>query len=152
VPSPFGRPLEGFPHHEVGVSAFGGAAYNIPLRHDRCNFVSSAAIGLLGLITVPDRPKSKDSDASEPLGAYQEWSEHRYDPRHYLGGNLAPHLDKARLGKSARRKAGQLLALMALMTILAAAASWQDSGALERAAWLGLAALTTAAAVRMYRP
>jgi hypothetical protein len=97
-----------------------------------------------------DKPKPKESEP-EPIRAYQEWSAHRYDPGHYLGGNLAPHLDKSRLGKSARRKAGLLLAVMAFMAIMGAVSSWPFSPALERVALIGLAALVTTAAYRMYR-
>ena len=98
-----------------------------------------------------DKPKPKASDEPEQIRAYQEWSEHRYDPGHYLGGNLEPHLDQSRLGKSARRKAGLLLAVMAFMTIMATVSSWPFSAAIERVAWVCLTALLTAAAFRMYR-
>ena len=96
-----------------------------------------------------DKPKA--SGEPREIRTYREWSAHRYDPGHYLGGNLAPHLDKSRLGPSARRKAGLLLGVMALISIMATVSSWPLSGPFERVAQVALTALVTAAAFRMYR-
>ena len=82
---------------------------------------------------------------------YVEWAEHRYDPGHYLGGTLEPHLRKHALDSHARKKAGLFLAVIAVMTFAAAIVSWSSQEALERVASASLTALTCAAAWKMYR-
>ena len=51
-----------------------------------------------------------------PVDNYIEWSQHRLDPGHYLGGTLPPHLRKSALGPRARRLSGVLLMLMGVLT------------------------------------
>jgi hypothetical protein len=52
-------------------------------------------------------PKGKGRQ--DPLGSYYEWVQHRYDPGHYLGGTIEPHLRKSSLGPRARRRSGMML-------------------------------------------
>jgi len=56
-------------------------------------------------------------DRRDPLADYIEWTNNRYNPGHYLGGNLPPHLRKASLGPRARRRAGTLLGISALSAL-----------------------------------
>jgi hypothetical protein len=93
----------------------------------------------------------KDDRRIDPIREYTEWAEHRYDPGHYLGGTLEPHLRKNALGPRARRNAGWFLAVIALMTSAGALLSWSTQGGLERLATVSIAALTCAAAWKMFR-
>ena len=45
----------------------------------------------------------------DPIDNYIEWARHRYDPGHYLGGTIPPHLRKSSLGPRARRLSGMML-------------------------------------------
>jgi len=63
----------------------------------------------------------------DPIANYTEWVDNRHNPGYYLGGNLKPHLRKGALGPRARRKAGPLLGIMAVMTIAAAIASFDPN-------------------------
>ena len=51
----------------------------------------------------------KGRGPKDPFGTYIEWADHRYDPGHYLGGNIPPHLSKSALGPRAQRLSGILL-------------------------------------------
>jgi len=85
------------------------------------------------------------------IADYVEWTEHRYDPGHYLGGNLPPYLRKTWLGPRARRRAGVFVAMLALPT-LSPFAPFLSSGSVGNALGLsGLMLLTIAAAVKIYR-
>jgi hypothetical protein len=53
-----------------------------------------------------------------PIENYIEWSKHRYDPGHYLGGTLPPHLRKNSLGPRARRLSGLFLLFSGLGSVL----------------------------------
>jgi len=46
----------------------------------------------------------KRRNCPDPIRDYIEWTEHRYNPGHYLGGNLPPYLRKSSLGPRARRR------------------------------------------------
>lgn len=97
---------------------------------------------------------AKDDRRDDPIGDYVEWTEHRYDPGHYLGGNPPPHLSKSSLGPSARRRAGLFIGVIALMTVFATVATATGPGVdspWEWAGMVGLVALTITAAVKMYR-
>ena len=91
---------------------------------------------------------SKDDPRPDPLREYLEWARHRYDPGHYLGGTLPPHLRKNALGPRARKKAGLLLVVMTVLW-LAAAASTTD--VLPRMLLVALGLLSAGAAWKMYR-
>ena len=56
----------------------------------------------------------KGKGRQDPFGTYVEWAEHRYDPGHYLGGTIAPHLRKSALGPRARRFSGIMLVVSGL--------------------------------------
>ncbi len=86
----------------------------------------------------------------DPFADYVEWTRHRYDPGHYLGGTLPPHLRKSSLGRKGRRNAGVLLMIMAVLAFggfLAAAQSGSDRMLLVVAALWPL--LPLAAGLRM---
>lgn len=87
----------------------------------------------------------------DPVADYVEWTDHRYDPGYYLGGNLPPHLRKESLGPRARRKAGLLLGIMAVASVVAAAGSMGFASHWEMLASVGLVGLIGLAAVKMYR-
>jgi hypothetical protein len=60
----------------------------------------------------------KGKGRQDPFGTYVEWAEHRYDPGHYLGGTIAPHLRKSTLGPRARRLSGIMLVVSGLCSAL----------------------------------
>jgi hypothetical protein len=95
------------------------------------------------------RPETEDGQRL--TRSYQEWVTHRYGPGHYLGGNIAPHLDTARLGARARRYSAALLGFMALVTALMAVGELRSGSWFHLAMALGLFALLTGAAIKMYR-
>ena len=95
------------------------------------------------------RPETEDSQ--QLVRSYQEWAAHRCDPGHYLGGNIAPHLDTTRLGARARRYSAVLLGFMALVTALMAVGELRSGSWFHMAMALGLFALLTGAAIKMYR-
>jgi hypothetical protein len=96
----------------------------------------------------------------DPIGTYLEWAKHRYDPGHYLGGTIEPHLRKSSLGPRARRLSGLMLFFSGLAGLsLAAAFPYMDSPALSGvypyvifAMMAGVSLLTLAAGVGMFRP
>ena len=51
----------------------------------------------------------KRGERRDPIAEYIEWTEHRYDPGHYLGGNLPPDLRKSSLSPKGRRYSGIIL-------------------------------------------
>lgn len=53
----------------------------------------------------------------DPFADYREWTEHRYDPGHYLGGTIPPHLRRTSLGRRARRRAGVLLMVVGVALV-----------------------------------
>jgi hypothetical protein len=94
----------------------------------------------------------KRKRVDDPIADYIEWTQHRYDPGYYLGGNLPPHLRKASLGPKGRRFAGILLGVMALMTLASALGmSAFELPILEVIAYAAVVMLIAAAAVKMYR-
>lgn len=90
----------------------------------------------------------------DPMADYIEWIDNRYNPGHYLGGNVPPYLRKSSLGPNARRLAGLALALTALMG-LASLVPWfsftDGWSRVEFAVGLGVFALLAWAAVVMFR-
>lgn len=87
----------------------------------------------------------------DPIGNYIEWTHHRYDPGHYLGGTIKPELRKSSLGPRATRLSGMLLLGSGLGgLVLTAFAGYSDGpGA---ALGFGLyAGLLVAAGVSMWR-
>ena len=99
---------------------------------------------------VGDQKPGTD-DGQQQIRSYQEWVTHRYDPGHYLGGNIAPHLDTTRLGPRARRYSAALLGFMALVTALMAVGELRSGSWFHLAMALGLFVLVTGAAIKMYR-
>jgi hypothetical protein len=93
----------------------------------------------------------EDDERMKPIREYTEWAQHRYDPGHYLGGTLEPHLRKYALGPRARRHAGLFLAVIAAGTSLMVVAFWPAHGLFERLTSGALAMLTWVAAWKMYR-
>jgi hypothetical protein len=92
------------------------------------------------------RPETEDGQRL--TRSYPEWVTHRYDPGHYLGGNIAPHFDTARLGARARRYSTALLGFMALVTALMAVGELRSGSWFHLAMALGLFVLVTGAASR----
>jgi hypothetical protein len=95
--------------------------------------------------------KPETEDGRQLIRSYQEWVTHRYDPGYYLGGNIAPHLDTTRLGPRARRYSAALLGFMALVTALMVVGEVRSGSWFHLAMALGLLALVTGAAIKMYR-
>jgi hypothetical protein len=93
-------------------------------------------------------------EVEQPIPAiesYKEWSANRYNPGHYLGGRLEPHLDQLRTGPNGKRVAGLLLGVSAAITTAAVLASVGGLGVGERAGMLVIIVVSWIAAVRMYR-
>ena len=82
---------------------------------------------------------------------YREWSDHRLDPGHYLGGNPQPHLDVARTGPRGRRRAGVFIGVIAAMTTAAAVSEWPSGNTLTRSISLLFAGIWWAGAIRLFR-
>jgi hypothetical protein len=60
----------------------------------------------------------KERKPDGPIENYIEWSKHRYDPGHYLGGTLQPHLRTNSLGPRARRLSGLFLLFSGLCSVV----------------------------------
>jgi N-acetylglutamate synthase-like GNAT family acetyltransferase len=85
------------------------------------------------------------------IESYKEWTAHRYDPGHYLGGQLAPHLDTSRMGTHARRRSALLLVIIALITTGGYVSMLDaDSPVAARIAGTAISVMTWAAAARMF--
>jgi hypothetical protein len=110
--------------------------------------LSGSNCGLANIMTTPkERP--------DPIADYIEWSNNRYNPGHYLGGNIPPYLRKSSLGPRARRLAGLSLAISATMGIVSIIAMlpWADDwSAAELVLEVAVIALIAWAAVAMMRP
>jgi hypothetical protein len=94
-----------------------------------------------------------DEYGPEPFADYLEWAENRLNPGHYLGGNLPPHLRKHSLGPRARRRAGILIAIWALVTFGLSVSTIVVSGELftpRGFAVTALFAIAMLAGVRMF--
>ena len=92
-------------------------------------------------------------DTEQPIPAiesYKEWAANRYNPGHYLGGRLEPHLDQLRTGPEGKRFAGLLLGVSATMATVGLLTTFAF-GVPERIVGLALVAVSWIAAVRMYR-
>lgn len=97
---------------------------------------------------------TRHSQRPDPIGDYIEWTNHRYDPGYYLGGNIPPLLRKATLGPRARRLSGIWLAIraaLAIGSIVAFASIPPGFTFWELAFDMALAALIVSAAAAMLR-
>ena len=90
--------------------------------------------------------RTRDQDL---IATYTEWTEHRYDPGHYLGGNPPPHLQVS-LGPKARRLAALLLGFIAFTSSASVIALIDLEPRWASLIDASLAGLTAFAAVRMY--
>lgn len=73
-------------------------------------------------------PARHETPAHPPgaLGTYHEWSQHQYDPGHYLGGTIDPLLRSSSMGPQARSRAGAIVLANGLLAFVATAAWAQD--------------------------
>jgi hypothetical protein len=62
-------------------------------------------------------PADNRSRHRDPIADYVEWTENRYNPGYYLGGNIAPHLRKAELSPKGRRLSAVLLGVEGLIAL-----------------------------------
>lgn len=110
---------------------------------------------LEGSLHLPEPDLSEfPADAPGPgepdlIEEYKEWAAHRYDPGHYLGGTIEPHLRKYALGPRGRKVASLLLAVLALPSLLG---SLMPVGPVERVMLLLGALFLGTAAWRMAQP
>jgi hypothetical protein len=88
----------------------------------------------------------------DPFADYVEWSDNRYNPGHYLGGNLPPYLRKSSLGPRASRRMGIALTISACIGAgtLLVTLPWPESGISVMFSAAGVL-LTGCAAVAMFR-
>ena len=100
----------------------------------------------------------KGRGRQDPFGTYQEWANHRYDPGHYLGGTIEPHLRTSELGRRARRMSGGMLLLAGASGLLWLLPSLQTTADVPRGlqylevlSICAISALVIAAGVIMYR-
>jgi hypothetical protein len=93
----------------------------------------------------------RNTEQPDPIRLYAEWTQHRYDPGYYLGGNAPPHLRRNAPGRRARKFAGLLIGIMAILSTGAAAGSLTSDNVFAGILLAVLALLTTAAAWRMSR-
>ena len=92
-------------------------------------------------------------EVEEPIPAiesYKEWSANRYNPGHYLGGRLEPHLDQLRTGRRGKRLAGLFLGLSALIATVGPLSLVDEFGRFEIIFGFLWTAVIWIAAVRMY--
>lgn len=103
---------------------------------------------------------AKRRQRPDPFALYLEWAQHRYNPGHYLGGTIEPHLRKASLGPRARRRSGQLLlfsgtlGLLSFVPLYASAAFGTVTDSYSRFMFfvsVGVSLLTISAGVVMFR-
>lgn len=102
----------------------------------------------------------KGRGPKDPFGTYREWSEHRLNPGHYLGGTIEPHLRKSELGPRARRLSGIMLVLsggtglLSLLSLELTSTGDTSAGFRYLAILLsvGLLVLFVWAGVTMFRP
>ena len=105
------------------------------------------------------RSGTYDDPRQNPIDNYIEWSEHRLNPGHYLGGTIKPDLRKASLGPRARRRSGIMLVLSSLsgLVILPMLLGSQNPLSatiytrFEVAAIAAFSLLTAIAGVKMFR-
>jgi hypothetical protein len=98
---------------------------------------------------------AKRKEHPDPIADYIEWTNNRYNPGHYLGGNIPPYLRKSSLGPRARRLAGVSLAISATMGIVSVIAMLPLAEEWSRpqvVLGIGLIALIAWAAVAMMPP
>ena len=97
-------------------------------------------------------PKRKRRD--DPIADYIEWTNNRYNPGYYLGGNIPPHLRKSTLGKRGRRSAGILLLISTFLSLGSFVALWplmKDVSGIEIVLTVAFVALMGGAGVTMLR-
>jgi hypothetical protein len=96
-------------------------------------------------------PKRKPNP--DPIGAYIEWTYHRYDPGYYLGGNISPFLRKSTLGENGRLLSGLYLLTIGIPFIgfVMSIANASDFPIPGLAISLGVALLIVSAAAAMLR-
>ena len=90
----------------------------------------------------------------DPFADYIEWTNNRYNPGHYLGGNLPPALNKSALGPKGRRLAGLMLgvsAVLSFVSLLAFAPFLRDFSRAQVVVSGAIVVLIAAAALSMYR-
>ena len=100
------------------------------------------------------RPTSRPPQRPDPIGGYIEWTNHRYDPGYYLGGNIVPLLRKSTLGRKGRRLSGIWLAIsggMAIGSIAAFATVPPGFSFWELLLEMAMASLIVGAAAAMLR-
>lgn len=90
----------------------------------------------------------------DPFADYIEWSNNRYNPGHYLGGNIPPYLRKSSLGPRASHRMGVSLAISAILgfAVLLTALPWsQRDFGLSMVVSVVSVVLVGGAAVAMFR-
>jgi hypothetical protein len=96
----------------------------------------------------------KRRERRDPFADYVEWSNNRYNPGHYLGGNIPPHLRMSRLGPRAQRSAALLQIVSAAVWVGLSLIAIFSGLPFSRLEWLlsvSAGALVIWAAVTMYR-
>ena len=97
---------------------------------------------------------SKRKQRRDPIADYVEWSNNRYNPGHYLGGNIPPYLRKSSLSPMGRRLVGVSLAIaafVALASFVSMLPFGQDFSPLVLVYSGAVAVLTGWASVTMFR-
>jgi hypothetical protein len=94
------------------------------------------------------------TDHRDPIADYIEWTNNRYNPGYYLGGNVSPFLRASRLSPRSRRLMSGGLALSALLAVASVLSSLTMGPDIARLTLLygtTVAVLIAAAAVVMFR-
>jgi hypothetical protein len=97
---------------------------------------------------------SKYEERRDPIADYVEWTNNRYNPGHFLGGNIPPYLRKSSLGPKARRLAGLALAgaaVLGLGTVAGILSKAEEFPQVQLMFAVALEALIVCAAVAMFR-
>ena len=90
----------------------------------------------------------------DPFADYVEWTNNRYNPGHYLGGNLPPELRKSAMGPKGRRLAGLMLgvsAVLSFVSLLAFAPFLREFSRVQVVLSVAVVVLIATAALSMYR-
>lgn len=103
---------------------------------------------------MPKRDEGEErGKPRDPIADYVEWTNNRYNPGHFLGGNIPPYLRKSGLGPRARRLAGLALAGEAVLALglFASAFPWNGLSGLYLVLSAATVALLGWAAIAMFR-
>lgn len=110
-----------------------GDYYVIEVLEGRVEYAEPPAEDFAGAELRPGETNAIDE--------YKEWAAHRYDPGHYLGGTIEPHLRMYALGPNARRAAAAYIGIPVVFGVGALAVALFTGDSTSRPMdWIGVGA------------